>query len=170
MLSEIEIRLSLCTGSPLWTKLSGAWTRVYSCWYSIANLSYGRAGGEDRGAEERGEEKLEGERTYAGAAMGRHPLTKRSACDMAFTEYSQMPWQLIKALNASCINTPCTRSWLHTARNIHLHTPKIDFCFHGNNTVQTERCGLCLTLVLFLSQTRTHTEKWNEYITYTITE
>lgn len=70
--------------------------------------------------ERRSERK---ERDNAGPAMGRHPLTKRSAWDMAFTKNSQMPWQLIRALNASCINTPCSiMAALVQECNTHTHT------------------------------------------------
>lgn len=51
---------------------------------------------EDRMEEQRERKKRGGkgggESADAGAAMGRHPLTKHSAWDMAFTENSQMSW------------------------------------------------------------------------------
>lgn len=91
--------------------------------------------------ERRSERK---ERDNAGPAMGRYPLTKRSAWDMAFTKNSQMPWQLIRALNASCINTPCS---LMCRSATHTHTPEKELhiyflCFHEKEN--------CVDLVLWL--------------------
>lgn len=70
--------------------------------------------------ERRSERK---ERDNAGPAVGRHPLTKRSAWDMAFTKNSQMPRQLIRALNASCINTPCS-IMVALVQKCKTHTPE----------------------------------------------
>lgn len=102
-----------------------------------AQLTFYEAGEEGRGADGRreriGEEGEDGKKDRvrvkkrkagAGPAMGRHPLTKHSAWDMAFTENSQMPWQLIRALNASCINTPYTwsRAYCTQKKNTKTHT------------------------------------------------
>lgn len=57
-------------------------------------------------------------------ALGRHPLRRHAAWDVALTGNSQMPWQLMKAVNANCINSPCARTWTRSCiPSEHLHFP-----------------------------------------------
>lgn len=131
---------------------------------------------EERRREERRREEKRGEEVGAGPAVGRHPLTEHSAWDMAFTENNQMPWQLIRVLKASCINTPSTRPRSRTQKETHPRarthktaqnrpTPFPDFKA-GTPCEQTS--SFSNLNILSTSQTRTHEVRLNEYITHTI--
>lgn len=127
-----------------------------------------------RGEERRREEKR-GEEVGAGPAVGRHPLTEHSAWDMAFTENNQMPWQLIRVLKASCINTPSTRPWSRARKETHTRTHKIaqnrptPFPDFKARTPCEQTSSFPNLNILPTSQTRTHEVRLNEYITHTIT-
>lgn len=106
---------------------------------------YGAKEEEERAEGWEQERRMEGEERKE---MVGWPLTKHSAWDMAFTESSQMPWQLIRALNASCINTPCTWSWVPLCTQINTHTHSLTWkniftilCLDIRNTEWTECCG-----------------------------
>jgi len=97
-------------GPTLCTELSGAWTSDPSGIIPLvkAPLTFSERG--QRKKKRRGmKDRKKREKKGKGRSLGSHLLTKHSAWDMAFTENSQMPRQLIRVLNASCINTPCSR-------------------------------------------------------------
>lgn len=80
--------------------------------------------------------------------MGRHPLPEHAAWVMAFTQNSQMPRQLIRLLNASCINSTHTlRQQRHTPWN---KLPTFSLPSREED-VLIEHFGWLLTLILDVS-------------------
>lgn len=95
--------------------------------------------------------------------MGRHPLTEHAAWVMAFTQNIQMPWQLIRPLNASCINsTHRLKQQIHTPQNT-LPTFSLP---SREGDVLIEHFGCLLTLILGVSNQDTWRE--SERITHRI--
>lgn len=103
--------------------------------------------------------------------MGRHPLNKYSAWDVTFTEKSQMPWQLIRGLECQLYQYPeFTVRGTVEQKHTRTHTPQnrqiLFSVFMGGKL-----CGWNANInIISMSQSRTRTEKRNEYITSTITE
>lgn len=87
-------------------------------------------------------------RVDAGPAVGRHPLPEHAAWVMAFTQNSQMPWQLIRLLNASCINSTHTLKQQRHAPSNKLPTSSLP---SREEDVLIEHFGWLLTLILDVS-------------------
>lgn len=90
-------------------------------------------------------------RVDAGPAVGRHPLPEHAAWVMAFTQNSQMPWQLIRLLNASCINSMHTLKQQRHAALDKLPTFSLP---SREEEVLIEHFGWLLTLILDVSRVK----------------
>lgn len=117
-----------------------------------------------RGGKREKRERAKKGRVDAGPAVGRHPLPEHAAWVMAFTQNSQMPWQLIRLLNASCINSAHTEEQQKHAPQNQLPTFSLP---SREEDVLIEHFGWLLTLILDVSG-GTRGVKVNEGITHRI--